>query len=77
MSPRITAPRQITASNRFVPAKVFATSGFKCAGHAHDLDIFRYHAVLRQSSTQLLNSLLVTNLLNLETTIPNFNPVAL
>src|SRR5690349_22154912 len=68
----------MTASKRFVPASVFATSGISNAPGTRTTSISSCTTPCFVSpSTQLLNSLLVTNLLNLATTIPNFNPVAL
>src|SRR4026208_858361 len=68
----------MTASNRCVPAKVFATSGISNAPGTRTTSMSSGTTPCFVSpSTQLLNSLLVTNLLNLETTIPNFNPVSL
>ena len=73
----MTAPRQITASNRFVLAIVRATKGISNAPGTRTASMSSSLTPREVSpSTQELSNLLVTNLLNFATTIPNRNPVA-
>src|SRR5712692_767745 len=73
----MTAPRQITALNCFVRAIVRATKGISNAPGTRTTSMSSaLTPCLVSPSTQELSSLLVTNLLNFATTIPNRNPVA-
>ncbi len=73
----MTAPRQITALNCFVRAMALATKGISKAPGTRTTSMSSALTPCEVSpSTQELSNLLVTNLLNFATTIPNRNPVA-
>ena len=77
VSPRITAPRQMTASNRPDRASWRATRGISNAPVPDNLSIHSVrHPAFLKAFTHSVNNRLVTNLLNLLATIPTARPVA-